>query len=73
MSDTYTEEELDNLPQTETIFETPQLDFDKHVWIQEGYQAMDQCCGHPPVSLPSGKLLIKENGRYRLVDELTRK
>lgn len=72
MTDTYTDEELQTLPQTETVFEAPQLDFDKHVWIQQGYTAIDQCCDHPPVTLPNATLLINENGRYRLVDELTR-
>ena len=72
MTDTWTQEEIDALPQTETVFDQPNLEFDKHEWVQQGYTAIDQCCGHPPVSLPFGSLLIKKEGRYQLVDEVTR-
>lgn len=70
MTDTYTEEELNQLPQTQAVFNQPKLEFDNHTWIQQGYQAFDQCCGHPPVTLPSGKTLIRKDGHYDLVDEL---
>jgi hypothetical protein len=73
MQDTYTDEELAHLPQTETVFDQPALDINAHQWIQRGYIAEDQCCGHPPITLPNGTMLIKEEGGYKIVDELTRK
>jgi hypothetical protein len=59
-------------PMTDKVFEQPSLDTNKHVLIQEGYLAIDQCCGHPPLSLPNGSLLKKDEGGYYLVDEVTK-
>lgn len=75
MTDTYTEAELETLPQTETIFDQPALDFNSHTWVQQGYTIVDTCGTHPSqgIAIPSGMLLTRKDGVYSLVDELTRK
>lgn len=75
MTNSYTEEELDTLPQTQMVFDRPTLEFDKHDWLQQGYIVTDNCKPHTSaceavgIPIPSGKLLIKKDGRYDLVDE----
>lgn len=73
MSEEWTEEELAQLPSTTAVFEPQKLNINDHVWIQQGYDLIDQCCGHPPLHIPSGKLLVKDKGGYHIVDEVTRK
>jgi hypothetical protein len=74
----YTEEELAKLPQTETVFDRPQLVINEHEWQQQGYMITDVCnphtinCQHVGIPIPSGKLLIKSKEGYALVDEVTR-
>lgn len=74
----YTEEEIQTLPQTETVFDRPALVIDQHDWRQEGYYITDVCdpsrpdCQHVGIPIKSGQLLIKRNGGYALVDEQTR-
>ncbi len=76
---TYTEEEINKLPQTNQVFEAPELVVSEHEWRQQGYMITDICnpskptCQHVGIPIPSGKLLIKKNGGYDLVDEMTRK
>jgi hypothetical protein len=67
--DSYTEEELQALPQTSTVLDTPKLEVDKHQWLQQGYVIIDQCCDGQAIAIPSGKVLVKKDGRYDLVDE----
>lgn len=72
---TWTEEEIARLPQTQQVFDRPQMRFDQHTWQQEGYYLTDICnphtadCHNVGIPIPTGKLLIKKNGRYDLVDE----
>jgi hypothetical protein len=72
--DSYTDTELEALPQTDTVFDQPAMDFNAHKWIQNGYTLEDRCGTHPSmgVTIPIGKMLVTEEGRYKLVDELTR-
>jgi len=76
MTDTdYTPEELEALPQTETIFNQPALEFDNHVWVQVGYTIEDHCptgCVSQGIPIKSGTMLIKdkETGKYSIVDEV---
>lgn len=78
MTNSFTKEELDALPQTDTVFDRPYLEFDSHEWLQEGYTVRDNCnpggpsCESVGIPIPSGKLLVKKNGRYDLVDERRR-
>jgi hypothetical protein len=81
MTDTsteYTPEELAALPQTETVFDRPALEFDSHEWQQEGYFITDVCktvrpdCHPGGIPIPSGSLLVKDAKGYRLVDEITK-
>lgn len=69
MTDDYTEAELEQLPQLETVFDQPKLEIDKHQWLQQGYYIIDQCCSGMAIAIPSGQMLIKKDGRYDLVDE----
>ena len=75
MSEGYSEDEIENLPQTDTVFDRPKLEFDHHEWVQEGYMVRDVCnpggisCENVGIPIPSGKLLVKTDGRYDLVDE----
>lgn len=75
MTNSYSEEELSTLPQTSTVFDRPSLHFDSHSWTQQGYMVTDTCNPRTPnceavgIPIPSGKLLIKKDGRYDLVDE----
>lgn len=75
MSDTgsYTDTELEALPQTEAIFDVPQLQIDQHTWVQQGNYIIEQCHDHKGIPIPSGMMLVKEGSSYKLVDELTRK
>jgi hypothetical protein len=79
MSDTaeYTEEELQAIPQTEQVFDEKQhnIDLQKHVLIQQGYELIDMCPGCPTRSftIPNGTMLVKQGGQYKIVDEITRK
>lgn len=68
--DNFTDTEVEALPQTSTILKEPNLVMDEHNWQQQGYTIIDQCCNGLAISIPYGKMLIKENGRYDLVDEL---
>lgn len=65
----YTDEELANLPQTTHIFEAPEVNLDEHELIQQGYTVTDRCHG-VSFNIPSGKTLIKDGGKYKLVNEL---
>lgn len=75
MTDSYTNEELNSLPQTTTTFDRPALQFDQHEWLQEGYMIRDVCnpsnSACEPVGIPIGnaKMLVKTNGRYGIIDE----
>lgn len=75
MTGSYSEEELSTLPQTSTVFNRPSLEFDSHEWIQQGYMLTDNCqpstasCEAVGIPIPSGKLLIKKDGRYDIIDE----
>lgn len=75
MTDSYTPEELESLPQTPTVFDRPSLAFDEHDWVQEGYMIRDNCslpkmtCEPVGIPIPSGKTLVKVEGAYDLVDE----
>ncbi len=57
-------------PSTSQVFDKPKTIFNDHDWLQSGYTAIDQCCDHPPISLPNGKMLIKDGREYHLIDEL---
>jgi hypothetical protein len=76
MTDSYTEEELAALPQTPTVFEKPPLEFDTHEWLQEGYIMRDVCsqptsaCEPVGIPVPTGKTLVKKDGRYSFISEL---
>lgn len=66
----------DQLPQTTTVFETPQLTADDHVWRQEGYSIMDACqprtmhCISTGISIGPGRLLHRDGqGKYSIIDE----
>lgn len=61
--------DTDQLPQLETVFDQPRLVIDEHEWIQQGYHIIEQCHDHKGIPIPVGKLLIKHDGRYELVDE----
>lgn len=65
----YTEDELQALPQTTTVLNPPRLVIDEHEWLQQGYVIIDQCCDGQAIAIPSGKMLVKTDGRYDLVDE----
>lgn len=75
MTNSFTEEELAALPSTSTVFDRPTLEFDQHEWQQQGYMLTDVCSPHnsscEPVGIPipSGKLLIRKDGHYDLIDE----
>ena len=75
MESSYTEEELATLPQTENVFETPPVVFDEHKWIQMGYMLHDHCqprtsaCQEQGIPIPSGKVLVRRNRTYTLIDE----
>lgn len=76
MTNSFTEDELAALPSTSTVFDRPALEFDTHSWLQEGYIVRDVCspataaCEPVGIPIPSGKLLVKQDGRYDLVDEV---
>lgn len=74
----YSTDELTALPQTDMVFDAPVMIADQHVWQQEGYYITDACnpsrldCQHVGIPIGNGKMLIKDTGAYRIVDELTR-
>jgi hypothetical protein len=74
----FTEDELAALPQTEQVFEAPELVVNTHDWIQRGYIIEDNCqphqvtCVAAGIPIGVGNLLIKDKGGYRLVNEVTR-
>lgn len=59
-------------PSTETIFEPKKTTFDSHDWVQQGYFIIDNCanCPRQAVPIPSGKMLVKEGGKYAIVNEV---
>lgn len=59
-------------PQTSQVFDAPTLDFSGHQWIQRGYELIDSCpaCPKQGIPIPAGKMLIREDGKYSIVDEL---
>ena len=61
----------ENIPQTQQVFNPPRLNFQGHTWIQQGYEIIDSCpsCPRQGVPIPSGKMLIRERGEYKLIDE----
>lgn len=80
MPDSYTEEEINQLPQTDTVFDVPALVMNEHNWRQEGYMIHDVCdpstgaCQSMGIPIQSGKMLVKDKKKgYELVDEVTRK
>lgn len=64
--------EVKDWPKTEQVFELPNIDFQKHQWIQEGYFLIDSCgpCPRQGVPIPYGKVLVREEGKYNLIDEV---
>ena len=49
--------------------------FDGHEWIQRGYMLEHNCqgaCASVPqgIRIPAGKMLVKEGGKYTLVNEI---
>lgn len=60
-----------NYPQTQQVFDVPKLDFDSHKWVQRGYKIYDECegCVNQAVPIPVGKMLIRERGKYQIIDE----
>jgi hypothetical protein len=76
MPDEYTEDELNALPQTQTVFDAPELTFNDHHWQQQGYFISDVCSPSRPdcppvgIAIPVGKLLIKTKGGYDIIDEV---
>ena len=65
----YSDEELQDLPQTTTVLNTPSLNMQSHTWLQSGNKLIDQCCDGREVTIPYGKMLIKQDGFYDLIDE----
>lgn len=78
MENSYTEEELAALPMTEAVLDKPPVVFDDHQWVQMGYVVHDHCqprgaaCQEVGISIPSGTVLKRENGRYVLRPETRR-
>ena len=72
MAEQYTDDELATLPQTETVFDRPELQIDDHVWLQQGTFIVEQCHDGLGLPIPAGAMLVKKDGRYALVDEITR-
>lgn len=64
-------EDYPDAPQTTQVFEKPKIDFDNHTWIQRGYAIYDMCPGCPNqmITIPVGKMLKKEGGKYTITDE----
>lgn len=68
----WTPEEVAELPSTETVFTPVKMEFDNHIWTQEGYEIIDGCatCPRYGVPIPAGTMLVKgEDGLYALIDE----
>lgn len=67
-------EKVENWPQTEQVFELPKVDFQKHKWVQKGYEIIDSCdgCLRQGIPIPYGKMLVKEGGKYKIIDETSR-
>lgn len=59
-------------PQTDQVFDLPDVSFDNHQWVQQGYTLIDNCpnCLKQAISIPYGRMLVKEGGKYKLVDEV---
>jgi hypothetical protein len=68
----YSDEELEALPQTTTVFDVPQLKIDDHIWVQQGNHIIEQCHDHRGIPIPAGTMLVKGLEGYKLVDEVTR-
>lgn len=66
--------DIQTWPQTTAVFNAPRLDFNKHEWIQQGYEVIDNCrsgmCVKVGIPIPFGKMLVKKGGRYELVNEM---
>ncbi len=79
MENDWTADEVAALPQTDAVFEQPELRFNDHTWQQQGYMLHDMCrnkgagCHDGGIPIPNGRLLVKRAGGYDLVSELTRK
>lgn len=65
-------EDTTSWPHTTQVFDMPNVKFDNHDWVQEGYYLIDSCstCPRQAVAIPYGKMLIKEGGKYKLIDEI---
>lgn len=65
-------DDVSKWPQTDQVFEKPNVKFDSHDWIQQGYYLIDSCpnCPRQAVAIPYGKMLTKEGGKYKLVEEV---
>lgn len=66
------EEDTSSWPQTTQVFDKPSIDFQKHEWVQQGYEIIDSCptCPRQGISIPYGKMLVRAEGKYKLVDEI---
>lgn len=71
-SASFSADEIENMPQTTTVFNQEALDFHKHTWVQEGYELIDTCahCPRYGIPIPFGKMLVKGENGYELIDEL---
>jgi hypothetical protein len=69
MNDSYTDEELAALPQTNQVFDAPEVNLDEHQLVQSGYMVTD-VCHSTSFSIPSGKTLVRKDGKYSFVNEL---
>lgn len=65
----------DQLPQTTQVFDAPKMEADAHDWQQQGYHIIDACnpqrhdCHSGGIPIGFGKMLVKKDGRYDIVDE----
>lgn len=65
-------QDVSNWPQTDQVFDLPDVQFEKHQWVQQGYALIDNCpgCLKQSIPIPYGKMLMKIGGKYTLVDEV---
>lgn len=69
----------DQLPQTDAVFDQPELVVNDHRWLQQGSVMVDVCVPQNPachsggLPIPAGKMLVHGEGGYRFVDEVTRR
>lgn len=65
-------QDTSNWPKTEQVFDLPKLDFQNHQWVQRGYEIIDSCqnCPKQGIPIPVGKMLVRKDGRYDIIDEM---